>query len=128
MQTEKYFHIKVSDLPIYKGKVIIILSNDLEQVKKTYPDFHKDKVFASAIYDDYKGWKGYYFILDPTNENFSLGIIAHECFHISNMILSHIGHIADLVNDETHAYLIGYLCDEVYDFMQKKLTNHFANR
>lgn len=43
----------------------------------------------------------------------TISLIAHECDHISTALLSNIGIIHDIGNDEPHAYFLGYLVREI---------------
>lgn len=51
---------------------------------------------------------------DPTH-----GSIAHELYHAAARILSVIGHEQDPNNNETEAYLIEWMANQVYDLIKK---------
>ncbi len=46
----------------------------------------------------------------------TMGDIVHECDHFCNFILDKIGWIADLDNDEPHAYLLQFIFNQVSRF------------
>lgn len=52
--------------------------------------------------------------VDPTP-----GLIAHEVFHAADFLMNHIGNPLSGTNDETYAYLIGHITDEVYAHMNE---------
>jgi hypothetical protein len=42
-----------------------------------------------------------------------MSVLAHEAIHASNYILEAIGHMPSQINDEVHAYIVQYICEEV---------------
>jgi hypothetical protein len=56
----KYIHLKDSEIPLYRGKLVVIISNDTELIKKHLPSFSEEKPYAHAISDNWKGYVGYF--------------------------------------------------------------------
>lgn len=127
-QMDSYLHKKIVNIPIYGSWLCIILSNDAKLINKEVDNFGYDKEpYATAIYNSIKikGDKhlrqGFYVILNPDNElGITTGVIAHEAFHISNMLFEIRGVRPSFDNDEPQAYFIEWVCDEVCGFMKKK--------
>lgn len=118
---DKYLHKKVTEIPLYKGKLLIIFSNCADKVKAVYPDFEDPDVYAHAIYTHVKGWDSFIVLLNFDNKlsRISPGVIAHEAVHTANSIARERGVQSDFLNDEPIAYLAEWITDEVYKFMAK---------
>ena len=110
---------KVIDIPIYRGKLIIIASDDAGAVVKKFSldeDYFDDELYAHSIVDDYNGWMGYYVILNP-NHSFSKltnGTIAHEAMHVVFEKFADNGVIITHKNQEPTTYLLGWITDEIH--------------
>ncbi len=48
-----------------------------------------------------------------------IGTIAHECHHIKNLLLLHIGQKADADNDEFESYLLDFITNELAKGLRK---------
>lgn len=119
---KKYYHERVVDIPIYPGKLVIILSNDKKRLNKQIPVLKANNLYAHSLYHDYKRYNGFYLILNFNNsfKKIQHGTITHESLHIANFIANYCGFVADLANDEPLAYIAGWITDHVYEFMNKK--------
>lgn len=108
--------VKHTTIPIYRGSLIVLLTNDVEEVKKYCPEFSKQDIYAHAVNASFDGIDGYFIILNPKSEYRQLthGVIAHEVLHVVNMISINRGIECDLNNDEPIAYLTEWVCDFVY--------------
>jgi len=110
-------------IPIYGGRLHIIISQDfeksLEELSKKY-----DKTLFSDRFD-YVAYttsrhNHYIFILNVKNipkKNFEaelVNTITHECIHLCSFISKRVGLKLDLDNDESQAYLSGWLSGEIY--------------
>lgn len=118
--TEEYIHVKSFNIPLYRGKLVVVLTN-CDKVKSLIPTFDTTALYASAIYDNYKGFQGYFCILNFDNElrRIKHGTIAHEAYHIANFLCTHRGIKEDLENDEPAAYLIEWIVDRIYEVCKK---------
>jgi hypothetical protein len=110
-------------IPIYGGRIHIIVSQDFE---KDLPDLSKkyDRGLFGERFD-YVGFttyrqNHYLFVLNIKNipkkdyEAELVNTITHECFHLVSFISKRVGLKPDVDNDEQHAYLGGYLAGEIY--------------
>ena len=123
---KKYLHKKVLNIPLYKGKFIIILSNDAKLVKTVIKNFDHDDVYGHAHIDEYNGWSGYFVVLNFHYDfkGITHGVIAHEAIHVANFILDDRDVVADWSNVEPQTYLAQWITDEIYKFIKsKKLLN-----
>ncbi|SED10958.1 hypothetical protein SAMN04489761_4303 [Tenacibaculum sp. MAR_2009_124] len=131
---ELFYEEKEIELPIYHGTIVFIDSNDIGKINERHKLDAKREPFASA-YENYKklddgSTQTYYLIVcnSKTKLDFTVGSVAHECFHITNFIFENRGIKADLNNDEPQAYLLEYLMDIAYGFyFAKKTTEAFAH-
>ena len=53
-------------------------------------------------------------------DNLPHGLISHEIFHITTFILNKVNIKFSFETDESYAYLLHYLIDEVYEILTKK--------
>ena len=116
--TEKYLHISVKDIPLFRGKLILIISNDTEGVKKHLPNFGDRNVYAHTCYYNWKGHGAFFIVLNFDNPYRKVyhGTITHESIHAANMIADNRGVLADFSNDEPIAYLAEWIADQAYSF------------
>ena len=117
---EEYIYKKKVDVTIYGGDLTIILTNSYKKIKKIFPNFEHENVFAHSIYPSC-GIGGYYIILNfhDKENKVSIGTIAHESTHIANAIFTACGIIVDTDNDEPHAYLVEWVSEMVNRFAKK---------
>lgn len=116
------------EIPIYRGKLVVLISDKLHEVKKYLPNFKESfpegnvkTIYAHSIVDNFRDREGYYIVLNFKNKYRKIkhGTITHECVHIANMLLSGRGVVADFNNDEAHAYLSEWICDRVYKVFKR---------
>jgi len=126
------FEIKVMDMPIYRGRFIILLTNQTSQVKKHFPFFpnESDEPYACTLHGSYEDIESFAIVLNPWNNTSSItdGCVAHECLHLVNYIFANRNINYDLDNDEPAAYLINWLVDQTYSFLRETKTSHLLNR
>ena len=116
MSGKIYKQIKFT-LPIYDQDICFINTNDyikLNRLHNTNED-SEPLAFASTLYNK-KGIRYYAIVVNTKHSEISIGIIAHECLHIVNMIFGVVGIKADNGNDEAQAYLLEYLMNEAMKF------------
>ncbi len=118
---KKYFYIKTLDIPIYRGKLVYIISNDVERLKINIPKFSDNEIYAHTYFREYCGKQGFYIILNFSSKyrNILHGTIAHECLHATNFILRDRGLELSVEGDEAQAYLLDYIVDKLYEFVKK---------
>lgn len=106
-------------VPIYPGKLVVVLSDDFDIVMDKYK-LSRDGSFNTCYGLACNITGGYLVIL---TEHPSHNTIAHEALHITHMILDHVGVKADYSNDEADCYLLGWVIGEIYKGIEKyKIT------
>lgn len=108
--------IKTIDIPIYCGKLTIIIDNDLTFIEKKYKTISLENFGAVTLKDESK-YRHYVAAFTDANH---LSNIAHEIVHIKNHIYLDCAMQLDRHNDEPEAYLTGWLFDEIYNFIKNK--------
>lgn len=107
---------KTISIPIYCGKLTMILDKDLSSVQKKYKTFPLDDFGAVTL----KNKSNYRHCVVAFTDEKHLSNIAHEIVHIKNHIYSDCAMELDRFNDEPEAYLTGWLFDEIYNFLNEK--------
>lgn len=105
---------KVIPIPIFEGKLTIVYDQDLTWVEKNYKTGPLDNYGAVTIKDESK-YRHYVVAF----EYYSGSIIAHEIVHLINYIFIDCGINLDRQNDETQAYLTGWLFEQIQEFLNK---------
>lgn len=103
------------EIPIYYGKLTIILDKDLSYIEEKFKTIPLDG-FGAVTLKHEKKYRHY--IVAFTDKN-HLSNIAHEIVHLKNHIFLDCGMQLDRHNDEPEAYLTGWLFDSIYDFLFK---------
>lgn len=118
----EYLHKKVVPVPLYGGVLVILLSNSPEKVAKYLPRFDDEFVFAHAIYEDYRGKRGYFCALNFNYPNYPMspGTIAHEAGHLAMYVCESVGVELQHDNPEPYTYLVGWFADELHKFAKQK--------
>lgn len=119
--SKKYFYKEEQDVPIYRGRLVVIISNDKDKLKSFIPYFEDNEIYAHSFMLDWKGKEGFVIALNFNNKHrpIHIGTIAHEAVHVAHLIAEHRGVIPDFVNDEPIAYLVEWIVDEVIKLMEK---------
>lgn len=121
-QPEPYIHKKATQIPLYPGKLVIILTNSVEKLRTLYPDtppeLTQNELFAFAWEGKYKSAAAYFILLNFHDKyaKISNGVIAHEALHITNMIAKRMQIQLDPDNDEPLAYILKWITDQVHAF------------
>ena len=108
-------------IPLYTGDFIIIQTDDFKKVEDKYNLTDLNRYSAIAFSRPNKNEYSRYFMV--CRSNVDAGIIAHECLHIANNIFKDSGITTDNINDEPHAYLLGWLVEECHKFLNIKKAN-----
>ena len=119
---DKYFHKKEMTFPIYKGKFVIILTNDDEKILKYLPDHKGQDLYAHTYYTTWKGEDALIVLLNPDNEfdYITAGVLAHEATHVATAVMALRGIKVDAETDEPMAYFVEWVVDELLKFMISK--------
>ena len=97
----------------------MILDKDLSFIEKKYKTNSLEDFGAVTLKDESK-YRSYVVAFTDSNH---LSNIAHEIVHIKNYIYLDCGIELDRINDETEAYLTGWLFDEIYKFFKTNESN-----
>ena len=121
---KNYFLQKLSNVPIYKGKLLIIFSNDIHRANKRLNKFFsedEEEIFAHAGRSGLNGYKTYVVIINFHSRlgEITHGIITHESIHAANFILDDCDVVPDYDNDEPLTYLAEWITDKIYDFIKQ---------
>lgn len=104
---------KTINIPIYCGKLTIIIDCNLSYVEKKYKTISLNNFGAITLKDESK-YRNYIVAFEYSTGS----IIAHEIVHIINYIYLDCGIELDRINDENQAYLTGWLFDEIEKFIK----------
>ncbi len=109
-------------VPIYKSLVYFIDTNNCDKLNSTHPTTEENEPYAFA--SNLKKYRNgtitnYYVIVLNTKGSYkkpSIGVLAHECLHLVDMIFRNYGVKPDFKNDEPNAYLLEYFVNEAMKF------------
>ena len=106
-------------IPIYEGSITVVVNPTIEEgykeINVTTERDSLDRIHAMCIVF---GGREFAMILTPKT---TVGEIAHECLHCVNRTLMDIGYSVDPDNDETQAYFLNWMVDEVYKIWKLSL-------
>lgn len=105
---------KTINIPIYGGKLTIVLDKDLSYIENKYKT-KSLKDFGAVTLKDESKYRNYILGFEYSTGS----IIAHEIVHLINYIYLDCGIELDRVNDENQAYLTGWLFEEINNFLNK---------
>lgn len=100
--------ISVTTIPIFFGNLVLIKTNDFEGVLKKYSVEGDGEMCAFSL--DYKND----FII--AYKDFDWSVLVHEIIHVVNMIMKSCRIPLDYDNDETQAYLAGWVTSVLMEF------------
>ena len=92
-------------VPIFSGNINVVSAKEWD---KTFPD---DKIRGDEWGLVHESDGELYIWLSSTTTR---GTLAHECLHLANRIINAKGMTATTTDDETQAYLLGWLFDKLY--------------
>ena len=126
------FIIEKFDPVIYPRKVWVCKGGDKHDLEKYFDDMEGDSYQVSncvvkssyAITDDVSEKStGDYGVVVWLHrmDGFTDGLVAHEADHAANRIFKAIGASVDCDNDETHAYLVGFITDCIWKVKRQRV-------
>ena len=119
---EKHYYEKIIKIPIYKGQLVLVLTNDNKKINKKVPDFkEKTELYGHALNMMYEKEASYIIVLNSkhTHSRMTVGVMAREAVYIADFIFANCGITHDLDNDEPLAYLVQWITDELYEFYKE---------
>lgn len=103
-------------IPLYEAKVIILVATDMGELQEYI--LKKTKMVANLA--DTHGcvflWGDGEYVLTLREGSLSHNLIAHELFHLT----LHVTNDIDIEDEESQAWLVGYLTENVYKILKKK--------
>lgn len=106
---------KTIDIPIYFGKLTIIITDSWSKVNLLYNTKIDSKLYDAVVFE-IKDNDEYIVAIKKVEWS----IIAHEVVHIVNAIFLKCGIELDRHNDEPQAYLTGWIINEIDKFLQQQ--------
>lgn len=103
-------------IPIYFGKLIIIVTDDYAKVDAMYNTQIQDNLYEAVVFE-IKDRDEHVVVFKEGRISWS--VIAHEVVHIVNRIFLKCGIELDRENDEPQAYLTGWVMNEIDKFLKK---------
>lgn len=122
-QSSEYLHKKAIPVPLYRGYLVILITNSENLLSKQIHSEPFRDLFAHTVYGEYNRRQGFFIILNFNNQydaRITNGTIAHEALHATNFILKNRGVIEDFNNDEPQAYLLEWIVHQVHQFVHDK--------
>ena len=120
---KNYTHKHLIQVPIYRVKFEMVLTNDFKYVREYLED---DAFVYATTYD--RMIDGVKHIIIALNlghtSNITHGVIAHEAVHAAIYTLDCIGEPINANNQESCAYLQEWFVDQVYLFLESKKLIH----
>lgn len=110
---------KTIKVPLYFADILVIESDDHKAVSKKYLggyNLSNDGAFVDRIYND----DGEIDYLVWFRNNPSVKDIAHESLHLVSYIFEDRNIHFDFNNHEAWAYMIGYIYDQLFNFLNKQ--------
>lgn len=104
-------------IQLYEASVVLLVAKSMETLENMVKK--KTKSNNLDIKDTYGcafSWGNSEYILALHEESLSHNLIAHEIFHLAIMITNDI----DIEDEESQAWLIGYITEQVYKILKKK--------
>jgi len=103
--------IKKVKIPLYFDHLVMVQSDDWEEVKKEYNLKVNMEGFSACMFkNDLKNGQTEYVI--AYGKEVSNSIIAHECIHFINAVFIDRMIELDRHNDEPQAYLMGWVFEQ----------------
>ena len=115
----EYHYIKGKEIPIYKGKLYVVVSNDYEKVCTLVPNFEeigKGELYGHTFLMSYKGVESIFIVLnfDHKCDKMTYGVIVHELRHAADLVAQSRGLNTTPQNTESNAYLMEWMANTVF--------------
>ena len=109
--------IKQIKIPIYFGDLVLIQDIPLDEIRKKH-NIEGISCDAIAWHEvDKAGVTGYMMAFKKCKPS----IIAHEADHIANRIMVDRNIPVSFENEETHAYLVGWVVEQCHKFLKVEI-------
>ena len=107
--------IREVTIPIYFGTLVMIFTDELERLNSVYKTNIKEEDYEAVVFTEVN--KSNKFVVAIKQKNWS--VIAHEAIHVVNSIFLSCNILLDRDNDEPQAYLMGWVIQQIDDFLQE---------
>jgi hypothetical protein len=109
------------DLPIYPMDIVVIIDKDFREANKKYKlgFTEKELTYTCAWTVDCEENQTVYVLLGT--EDLTYDTVSHELVHVLSAVCKMKGMKYDIHNDESMAYLAGYIGQRIFDFRDKHL-------
>lgn len=118
---EKYLHIYSSNIPLYRGKFVVIITNNRDELIEILPEFTDEEIYGHTILSNWKGHQAVFAVFNFHNpfRPMTQGVITHESIHFASAICGDRAILADHDNDEAFAYLAEWAADQIWSVISK---------
>ena len=103
-------------VPLYECKVVLIVTSSMEELQQHVRKKKKANVDVLDTYGVVFNWGNAEYVLALHEASLSHNLVAHELFHMTMAITNDI----DIADEESQAWLNGYLTEQVYKKLKKK--------
>jgi hypothetical protein len=118
MSDKKRYYKRKIRIPIYKGMIVIVFTNQQSKLP-TYIQDESIDLYATSFYSDKSGYTKFYIVLNFWDRcRITHSEIAHEIYHTVDSICKYHG-IKPAEINEPAAYLDGWITNQVYEFIHK---------
>lgn len=123
---------QIIEIPLYKTQVDLYIVDHMytavQAIEEKYKRIRLNIDFNSKGYSSKFKYKDRYKYLIIIEKGSELSVVAHECLHMSWYILNAVGVTVDAFNHEAQAYLLEYLFNNIYNYLndgkRKKDTSY----
>jgi len=103
-------------VPLYECKVILIVTSTMEELQQYVLKKKKANVDVLDTHGVVFNWGNAEYVVAMKEDSLGHNLIAHEMFH---MVMA-ITHDIAIEDEESQAWLVGYLTEQVYKILNKK--------
>jgi hypothetical protein len=107
---------KMIKIPIYFGELVIEQHASLKHVEMKYG--LRDTHGMEAVAFRWPHPNGYHRYVAAFTHGVPLSVIVHECVHIVNMLFDDVGVKLDVRNDESQAYVTGWVAEQCFKYLK----------
>lgn len=103
-------------VPLYECKVILIVTTTMEELQQYVMKKKKANVDVLETHGVVFNWGNAEYVVALKEGSLSHNLIAHEMLHMVMAITNDIA----IEDEESQAWLVGYLTEQVYKILNKK--------
>lgn len=119
---KKEFIIESVQIPIYPGRFVMMMGDDIKKAQKYLGDLIEDdeELYAHAFLFNYLNQKAFGVLINFEYDwPVTYGTIAHECLHSALRMAEMVGMKSITTEQEPIAYLHEWFVDEYMKFLKK---------